>query len=346
MNSSITRGFASDNNAGIHPLLLEAIQQANAGHVIAYGDDIYTRNAEKAFRKYFSEGIDVYFVLTGTGANVLSLASLTKSINSVICASTSHINVDECGAPEKFCNCKLLTVDTPDGKLTPDAVKKHLHGFGFEHHAQPGVISISQSTEMGTVYTPGEIKALSKLAKEYGLYLHADGARIANAAVSLDLGFREFTAEAGVDVLSFGGTKNGMMFGEAVVFFNRELAKDFRYYRKQSTQLISKMRFIGAQFTAYLESNIWKMNAQHANRMAQLLYDRVKDLTGVQVTQKVQSNAVFAIIPERIIKPLMDQYFFYMWDESRNEVRWMTSFDTTEEDIENFASLLKRLLNR
>ncbi|MFO7370983.1 MAG: low specificity L-threonine aldolase [Bacteroidales bacterium] len=346
MNSSITRGFASDNNAGIHPVLLEAIQQANAGHVVAYGDDIYTRNAEKAFRKYFGEGIDVYFVLTGTGANVLSLASLTKSINSVICASTSHINVDECGAPEKFCNCKLLTVETPNGKLTPDAVKQHLHGFGFEHHAQPGVISISQSTEMGTVYTPEEIKTLSSLAKEYGLYLHADGARIANAAVSLDIGFKEFTAEAGVDVLSFGGTKNGMMFGEAVVFFNSELAKDFRYYRKQSTQLLSKMRYIGAQFTAYLESNIWYVNARHANNMAQLLYERVRDLTGVQVTQKVQSNAVFAIVPERIIKPLMEQYFFYMWDESRNEVRWMTSFDTTEEDIENFTSLLKDLLNQ
>ncbi len=345
MNSSITRGFASDNNAGVHPLLLEAIQQANAGHVVAYGDDIYTRNAEKAFKKYFGDTIEVYFVLTGTGANVLSLASLTKSINSVICASTSHINVDECGAPEKFCNCKLLTVETPDGKLTPEAVKKHLHGFGFEHHAQPGVISISQSTEMGTVYTPAEIKALSNLAKEYGLYLHVDGARITNAAVSLDLGFREFTAEAGVDVLSFGGTKNGLMFGEAVVFFNRELAKDFRYYRKQSTQLISKMRFIGAQFAVYLESNIWKLNAQHANKMAQLLNDRVKDIPGVKVTQKVQSNAVFAIIPGRIIKPLMEQYFFYMWDESLNEVRWMTSFDTTEEDIENFTSLLKRLLN-
>ncbi|MBN1142999.1 MAG: low specificity L-threonine aldolase [Bacteroidales bacterium] len=346
MNSSITRGFASDNNAGIHPIVLDAIQQANVGHVVAYGDDVYTKNAEIAFRKYFADGIDVYFVLTGTGANVLSLASLTKSINSVVCASTSHINVDECGAPEKFCNCKLLTVETPDGKLTPDAVKKHLHGFGFEHHAQPGVISISQSTEMGTVYTPGEIKALSELAKEYGLYLHADGARIANAAVSLDLGFREFTVEAGVDVLSFGGTKNGMMFGEAVVFFNRELAGDFRYYRKQSTQLLSKMRFIGAQFTAYLESNIWYENAQHANNMAQMLYNSVKDLSGVQITQKVQSNAVFAIIPERIIKPLMEQYFFYMWDESRNEVRWMTSFDTTEEDIEKFTSLLKRLLNR
>jgi threonine aldolase len=346
MNSSITRGFASDHNAGIHPMLLDAIQQANGGHVVAYGDDVYTRNAEKAFRKYFGDTIDIYFVLTGTGANVLSLASLTKSINSVICASTSHINVDECGAPEKFCNCKLLSVETPDGKLTPDAVKKHLHGFGFEHHAQPAVISISQSTEMGTVYTPDEIRALSKLAREYGLYLHADGARIANAAVSLDLGFKEFTAEAGVDVLSFGGTKNGMMFGEAVVFFNRDLAKNFRYYRKQSTQLLSKMRFIGTQFTAYLESNIWYVNARHANNMAQILYNRVKDLSGVQVTQKVQSNAVFAIIPERIIKPLMEQYFFYMWDESRNEVRWMTSFDTTEEDVENFASALKRLLNQ
>jgi threonine aldolase len=344
MKISNTRGFASDNNAGIHPYMLEAINNANVGHVVAYGDDVYTGNAERVLKKYFGDDIEVFFVLTGTGANVLSLASATKSINAVICATTAHINADECGAPEKFCNCKLLTIDTPDGKLTPEAVKKHLHGFGFEHHVQPKVISISQPTEMGTVYTPGEMKALADLAKQYKLYFHVDGARLANAAATLNLGFKEFTSAVGVDVLSFGGTKNGMLFGESVIFFNPDLAIGFKYLRKQSMQLVSKMRFISAQFEVYLDRNVWYENARHANEMALMLYQHVKDIPGIEVTQKIEANAVFAIIPERIIKPLQDKYFFYIWDEARNEVRWMTSFDTTAEDIRNFANYLRTLL--
>ena len=345
MNAVINRGFASDNNAGIHPLLLSAINEANKGHVIAYGDDACTGNAVKTIKSFFGEDAEVFFVLTGTGANVLGLASLTDSFHGIICAETAHINVDECGAPEKFCNCKLLTVPTADGKLTPDLISRHLHGFGFEHHVQPKVISISQPTEMGTVYKPGEIRSLSVLAKQYNMFLHMDGARLANAAVSLNLDFKSFTADAGVDVLSFGGTKNGMLFGESVIFFKPEMARNFRYLRKQGMQLASKMRYISAQFQAYLNDNIWQMNAAHANEMAKLLFQKLSGLPDVQVTQKVEANAVFAIIPGKIIKPLQDRYFFYIWDEARCEVRWMTSFDTTPDDIDGFSGYLRLLLS-
>jgi threonine aldolase len=345
MNAMINRGFASDNNAGIHPLLFDAMQKANQGHVVAYGDDDYTRKAVKTIQRHFGSRTEVFFVLTGTGANVLSLASLTRSFHAVICADTAHIQVDECGAPEKFCNCKLIPVATADGKLTPESVTRYLHGFGFEHHVQPKVISISQPTEMGTVYTPDEIRGLADLARKHKLYLHMDGARLANAAVSLDLGFESFTNLAGVDVLSFGGTKNGMFFGESVVFFKPELAENFRYMRKQGMQLVSKMRFISAQFDAYLNSGIWKINAAHANAMAQLLFKKVSEIKGIHITQKVEANAVFAIIPEDIIRPLQDRYFFYVWDDSRHEVRWMTSFDTTSEDVEGFAACIKSLLS-
>ena len=248
------RGFASDNNAGIHPALLEAIREANSGHVVAYGDDVYTRRAEITFREHFGQQAEVFFVLTGTGANVLSLASVTRSYHAIICAETAHIQVDECGAPEKFTGCKLISIPTPDGKLTVEKIAEHLHVFGIEHHVQPRVISISQPTEMGTVYTPAEIRALAELAQNSGLLLHMDGARLANAAVSLDLPFKAFTTDAGVDVLSFGGTKNGMLFGESVVFLNSAVAPDFKYLRKQSMQLASKMRFISAQFEAYLST--------------------------------------------------------------------------------------------
>jgi threonine aldolase len=346
MNNKSNRGFASDNNSGIHPLLLEAINKANAGHAVAYGDDEYTSRSVGIIKKYFGDEIEVFFVLTGTGANVLSISAITHSYNAVICADTAHIHCDECGAPEKFSNCKLITIPTSDGKLTPEAVKKHLNGFGFEHHVQPKVISISQTTEMGTVYSPSEIKALSVLATEYNMYLHMDGARLANAAVSLNLGFKDFTANAGVDILSFGGTKNGMLFGESVIFFRPELATNFKYIRKQSMQLVSKMRFISAQFESYLSNKLWYVNALHANKMAQLLLKKVKDIPQIQITQSVQANAIFAIIPGHIIEPLMKKYFFYVWDESKNEVRWMTSFDTTPEDIEGFAEYLHTLLKQ
>jgi threonine aldolase len=345
MTPTIRRGFASDNNAGLHPLMIEAITMANAGHVVAYGDDEYTQRAVKIIKKHFGEEADPYFVLTGTGANVLSLASVTRSFNSVICAETAHINVDECGAPEKFTGCKLISVPVPDGKLTPEKVKMQLHGFGFEHHAQPGVISISQPTEMGTVYSVGEIRKLAALAHNHGMFLHMDGARLANAAVSLDKSFKEFTTDAGVDMLSFGGTKNGMLFGESVVFLKPGLSGAFKYLRKQAMQLASKMRFVGAQFEAYLEKDIWRINAMHANKMARLLYEKASAIKGIRITQPVQANAVFAIIPHDLIPVLQKEYFFYVWDESTSEVRWMTSFDTTAEDIENFTSFLASIMS-
>jgi threonine aldolase len=340
------RGFASDNNAGIHPLLLEAINKANTGHVIAYGDDPFTSAAIKAIKKNFGpKTSDVFFVLTGTGANVLSLSTVTHSFNAVICADTAHIQMDECGAPEKFTGCKLVCISSPDGKLTPELIRPRLIGFGFEHHVQLKVISISQPTEMGTVYTAEEIKALADLAKEYNMFLHMDGARLANAAVSLNCGFREFTSDAGVDILSFGGTKNGMFFGESVLFFRPGIADEFKYLRKQSMQLVSKMRFISAQFESYLNDKLWYVNAQQANRMAQLLLKKVSAIPKVQITQNVEANAVFAIIPHEVIEPLQKKYFFYVWDEIRDEVRWMTSFDTTPDDIEDFAGYLRSLLS-
>ncbi len=339
------RGFASDNNAGLHPLMLEAIAMANAGHVVAYGDDEYTLKAVNAIKKHFGEQADPYFVLTGTGANVLSLVSVTHSFNSIICAETAHIHVDECGAPEKFTGCKLISVPTTDGKLSVAEVKKQLHGFGFEHHAQPGVISISQPSEMGTIYQVEEIRQLAKLAHDHGMYLHMDGARLANAAVSLEIPFREFTTDADVDILSFGGTKNGMLFGESVVFLKPGLSANFKYLRKQAMQLASKMRFIGAQFEAYLLKDVWKINARHANQMARMLYEKASAIKGIRITQPVEANAVFAIIPHHLIPVLQNEYFFYVWDESTSEVRWMTSFDTTPEDIDGFTSFLSSIMS-
>lgn len=338
------RGFASDNNSGVHPQILEALANVNEGHVVGYGNDPYTQQAIAKFNEIFGDGIDVYFVFNGTGANTLAISTLTRSFNAVIAPSTAHIITDECGAPEKLTGSKLIPIETSNGKITPEQISKHLHGFDFEHHSQPKLISISQVTELGTIYTPEEIKAICDLAHQYGMYVHMDGARIANAAVSLNLPFKTFTRDAGVDVLSFGGTKNGMMMGEAVIFFNKELSKDAKYLRKQLAQLYSKMRYVGAQFLAYFENDLWKTSATHANKMAALLEEKVREL-GVEITQKVQANGVFAIIDDEIRDQLQKEYFFYPWDENRHEVRWMTSFDTKEEDILLFCNKLKELLN-
>jgi len=340
------RGFASDNNAGVHPDILREIEKANTGHAIGYGGDVYTEKAREIFRELFGNDTDVYFVFTGTAANVLGLAGITRSWNSVITASTAHIEMDECGAPEKFTGCKVLTVDTPDGKLTVDLVKKHVHGFGFEHHAQPKVISITQSSEMGTVYTAGEIRKLADYAHGNNMLLHMDGARISNAAVTLNLPFRAFTTDAGVDLLSFGGTKNGMMFGEAVCFLRPGLSDDFKYLRKQGMQLASKMRFISSQYIAFFRNDLWKSNATHSNRMAGILYEKVKNIEGIKVTQKVEANGVFVILPKTVAEELRKHYFFYPWDEEKSEYRWMTSWDTTEEDIADFADLLSKEMKK
>jgi threonine aldolase len=337
-----SRSFASDNNAGVHPKVMAAIAAANDGHVIAYGDDPYTERAVKMFRDQFGKDAEIYFVFGGTGANVLGLKAATQSHHAIICAATAHINVDECGAPEKFTGCKLLSVSTPDGKLRVDQIRPLLHEVGFEHHVQPRVISVAQATEMGTVYTPAELKTLSSFAHKNGMLLHVDGARIANAAAGLNLSLKAITKDAGVDILSFGGAKNGMMYGEAVVFFDRNLAKDFKYTRKQGTHLPSKMRFISAQFEALLTKELWRENAQHANHMAQLLAGELRKIPQIKITQKVEANGVFALVPRKYVALLQKKYFFYVWNEETSEVRFMTSFDTTEEDIADFIGLVKK----
>lgn len=340
----VKRGFASDNNATVHPAIMKAMNDCNAGHSVGYGNDIYTQRAIAKFKEEFGQETECYFMLTGTGANVVGLKAVTQSFNSIICAETAHIEEDECGAPELFTACKLIPVHQINGKITPADILPHLKGFDFEHHSQVKVVSITQATELGAVYHPQEIKELANFVHSYGLYLHMDGARIANAAVSLGLSLREITKDAGVDVLSFGGTKNGAMYGEAVLFFTQGLTDNFKYFRKQSMQLASKMRYISVQFETLLTDDLWKKNAAHANEMAKLLAAMVQDLPGVRISGKVESNGVFACIPKEIIKPLQEAYFFYIWDEPRSEVRWMTSWDTTEDDITGFVETLKRLM--
>lgn len=338
----IKRSFASDNNAGVHPEVIEAIRAANEGHVIAYGDDPFTARAIKQFQKHFGRDIAVYFVFGGTGANVLGLKAITKSHQAIICAETAHVNVDECGAPENFTGCKLLTVPTPDGKLRVEQIKPLLHGIGVEHHVQPAVITISQATEMGTIYTKKELKTLAGFVHDHGMLLHVDGARLSNAAVSLDASLKEITADVGVDVLSFGGTKNGMMYGEAVVFFDPKLAAEFKYIRKQGMQLSSKMRFIAAQFEAMLSGDLWRRGPERANRMARWLADELTKLPQIKITQPVESNGVFAVIPSKYIPALQKRYFFYVWNEEISEVRLMASFDTTDEDIRDFVAFVRK----
>lgn len=340
-----SRGFASDNNSGVHSQIMESMLEANKGHVIAYGDDIYTHQAIKTIQAMFQSAPEVYFVMNGTGANVLSLNMMGGSFCSVFCANTAHINVDECGAPEKFTGMKLMASPSINGKITIQDIEPHMHTVGFEHHTQPGIISITQPTEMGTLYTTSEIKELAVFAHQNNMYLHVDGARISNAVAASDLSLSEMLEKTGVDVLSFGGTKNGMMYGEAVVFFNTNLAKNFKYYRKQSMQLSSKMRFIGAQFNAFFNDDLWLKNAKHANKMAQLLYAKVSNIKDVKITQKVEANGVFAIIPKELITKLQNEYFFYVWDDHTGEVRWMCSFDTTREDINEFAEILNTLIS-
>lgn len=337
------RGFASDNNAGVLPEVLDAINSVNKGHTVGYGADNYTKAVIQQFKSEFGVPLDLFFVYNGTGANVVALQAITRSFNAVICAETAHINVDECGAPEKHTGCKLLAVETPDGKLTPSLIEKHLHGFGVEHHAQPRVVSITQSTEMGTVYTLSELKELCDFVHSKGLLVHMDGARISNAAAALNCSLAQTTCQVGVDVLSFGGTKNGLMFGEAVIFFNRELSAQTPFIRKQSAQLHSKMRFVAAQFSAFLTNDLWRKNASHANKMARILALEASKINGITITQKVEANGVFAIIPQVWIVQLQQEFYFYVWDESKSEVRWMTSFDTTLDDIAAFVSLLKQL---
>jgi threonine aldolase len=335
-----TRSFASDNNAGVHQEVLEAIARANHGHVIAYGDDAYTRSAVAKFEEHLGAGIGVFFTFNGTGANVLGLQAVNRPYHAVLCSDYAHIYCDECGAPEKHTGCKLIPLPHLDGKITLEAVRHAYHGIGDQHHVQARVISITQCTEMGTVYHPEEVLALAHFAHENKMFLHMDGARIANAAASLGQTLRQATRDLGVDVLSFGGTKNGIMGGEAVVFFNRELSQDFLYWRKQGMQLASKMRFIAAQFEALLTNDLWWRSAAHANRMAQLLEAELRRIPQVKVVWKVQANGVFAQIPRHAVEKIRERYFFYMWIEEECIVRWMCSFDTTDEDVRDFVQVV------
>jgi threonine aldolase len=338
-------GFASDNNAGAHPEIIEALVRANRGHAPAYGADDLTALATGRMREHFGETSEVFFVFNGTAANVLALKAATEPHHSILCAETSHVHVDECGAPERFTGCKLLPVRSLDGKLRVEQLGPHIERIGDQHHSQPRVVSISQPTEYGTVYTIEELRVLSAFARRHGLLLHVDGARLANAAASLGTGLRELTADCGVDVLCFGGTKNGLLYGEAVVFFDRALARAFAFTRKQGMQLASKMRFIAAQFEALFEGDLWLRSARHANAMAALLAEEVSRIPGVELTQSVQANSVFAILPREAIHTLQQSYRFYVWNDATHEVRWMTAWDTNPEHVKGFAHALRAALH-
>ncbi|HET9408750.1 MAG TPA: low specificity L-threonine aldolase [Candidatus Sulfotelmatobacter sp.] len=338
--TEVTRGFASDNYAGVHPEILEALARANQGHVAAYGDDPYTHSAIRKFKEHFGEGIEVFFTFNGTAANVLGLQSLNRPYHAVLCSDYAHIYTDECAAPEKHTGCKLIPLPHENGKITLDAVRHAYHGIGDQHHVQARVISITQSTEMGTVYKPEEIQALARFAHEREMFLHVDGARLANAAVGLGQSLREATRDLGVDVLTFGGTKNGMMGGEAIIFFHPELCRDFLYLRKQGMQLASKMRFIAVQFETLLSNDLWRRSAEHANRMARALEQEVRRVPGVKIVWPVEANGVFVQLPPSAIEKILEQYFFYMWIEEKSIVRWMCAFDTTGEDIQEFVRVV------
>jgi len=351
----LKKGFASDNWSGVCPEIMQALQDVNPGHNEAYGElnDPVSEAAVEKFKQHFGEDIAVFFVYNGTAANVLSIGQLMRSYNAVVTAGTAHLNEDECGAPEKFIGGKILKIETGDGKIKPEQVEPFLTSFGFQHHAQPKVISISQVSELGTIYTPEEVRALADFAHAKSMYLHMDGARIANAVVALDTDFRTVTVDAGVDALSFGGTKNGLMFGETVIFFGKEKGLNFEYLRKQGMQLHSKMRYIATQFDRYLTDELWKKNALQANTMAKKLAKALQEFPQLQLTQPTKANGVFCAMPPDLIPELQKEYFFHVWNEKPSlvsgaftshvkEVRLMCSWDTTDEDIEGFVSLIKQ----
>lgn len=334
------RSFGSDNNSGIHPQILQAIIDANHNHAVGYGNDEWTEKAKSALRQLIGlDDVEPFFVFNGTGANIIALQACTRPFHSIICASTSHIAMDECGAPTLFTSSTLKEIETVDGKLTTDLVMPHLKDFGVEHHSQPKVIAVSQTTEMGTAYLPQELKALADLAHNHDMYLFVDGTRIANACAYNRVSLREMVVDSGVDILTFGGTKNGLMIGEVIVPLHRELADNMKFIRKQSAQLYSKMRYLSAQFIPYFSEGIWIENAQWSNRKAQQLAEMLQK-AGVELTQPVQSNAIFFRMDKKLIDKLRKDYFFYAWDEAADEYRLVCSWDTTDEDIEQFISRL------
>ncbi|WP_405371981.1 MULTISPECIES: threonine aldolase family protein [unclassified Microbacterium] len=349
LHDPTVRSFASDNYSGVHPEVLAAITAANDGHQVAYGEDVYTARLQEVFADRFGEGAEAFPVFNGTGANVTGLQSMLPRWGAVVAASTAHINVDEGGAPERVAGIKILNVPSDDGKLTPDLVDREAWGWGDEHRAQPLVVSITQSTELGTLYTPDEIRALADHAHERGMRLHLDGARLSNAAAALDLPLRAFTRDAGVDVVSVGATKNGALAAEAIVVLDPAASEGLRFLRKLNMQLSSKMRFLSAQLIALYEDDLYLRNARHANAMAQRLRGAVEagiadgSISGVSFSQPTQSNGVFAILPDGVADRLRESFRFYDWDASKNEVRWMCSFDTSETDVDAFVAELSRL---
>lgn len=339
------RAFASDNYAGVHPEVLAAIEAANGGHQISYGDDVYTARLKEVMATHFGPGVEVFPVFNGTGANVVALQSLLPRWGAVICSQAAHIHTDENGAPERVAGLKLLTVPTSDGKLTPDAIDEQAWGWGDEHRAQPLAVSITQSTEVGTVYTPEELRAIADHVHARGMSLHVDGARIANAAASLGVSLREITTDVGVDVLSFGGTKNGLMFGEAVVVLSPSAVSGLKYLRKLDMQLASKMRFASAQLIALLEGDLWLRSAQHANAMARRLADAVGGLEKVTFSYPVEANGLFVTLPADVVEPLREAFRFYDWNPATGEVRWMCAWDTTSDDVDAFAAAITAALS-
>ncbi len=340
------RSFASDNNSGVHPLVLDAVNRANVDHAVGYGDDPWTAEAIAVIREFFGDTAAPFFVFNGTGANSVALQAVTRSFNSIICSDTAHIFVDECGAPARMTGCALIPVSTPDGKLTPELIKPHLRHFGVCHHSQPKAVYISQVTELGTVYTCEEVKAIADLLHQHAMYLHMDGARLANACAYLNCTLKEATVDAGVDILSFGGTKNGMLMGEAVITFRPELAENLAFYRKQSAQLASKLRYLSAQFIPYLKNNLWLENARQANHKAARLAAVLQKYPEIRFTQKPETNQLFFTIPAEPLRVLQEHYFFYMWNEAVSEARLVTSWDTSDADIDSLSGLLDQLFGK
>ena len=343
-----TNAFASDNAAGAHPAVMEALIAANSGHALAYGDDTWTAEAEGRFRDLFGPASETFLVWNGTGANVMALATMVHPADCVVCTEWAHIAVDEAGAPERALGAKLLTLPSPTAKLVPEQLEGLAHFQGVQHHAQPGVVSITQSTELGTLYSPDEVAAICDTAHRMGMMVHLDGARFANATAALGgtvSALRSFTLDAGVDVVSFGGTKAGLVCGEAVVYLNPAFAQRAKFVRKMVNQLPSKMRFVAAQFNALLDDDLWIRGANHSNTMATRLFEATRDIPGVEYDHAPQVNSLFAVLPPDAIAPLRDWCFFWDWDVSRHQVRWMTAWDTTQDDVDRFAAGVRQLLS-
>lgn len=328
------RSFASDNNSGVHPNIIKAIVEANQNHALGYGADPWTKAAISALKKEFGNQCEPFFVFNGTGSNTMALQILTRPYHIIFCADTAHIALDECGAPSKATGCFIRTVASANGKLTPNLLMPYMKDFNIEHHSQPGTVYISQCTELGTIYSPEELKTLTEFAHQYGMTVHMDGARISNAAAALELNLCEISSQCGIDSLSMGGTKNGLMGAECVIIFNRNYQREARFYRKQTCQLASKMRFLSCQFSAFLKDELWRTCAIQANKMAQKLYEELLKIPYVTFTQPVESNQLFLIMPKKIEEKVQKTFPFYIMNEHTNEMRLVTSFDTTEEDVD------------